>query len=186
MIICIPNTLAAKLTGKATYHHLQKSAVILYFFNQYKDWQNPHITKNISLILHKIDDTVRYLLNFPANTDTKRTLSIFFAAFDSWESFSPNQKNSPCWAKFFSSAYSKSETIGWTCPPVPHQVNALCCFVLDIIHDSNIRNVWYFFYCATCFPQWWSILGSNQWPLQCQCNALANWANRPWTRNGMT
>ena len=27
--------------------------------------------------------------------------------------------------------------------------------------------------------RWWSILDSNQWPPQCQCGALANWANRP-------
>jgi UDP-N-acetylglucosamine--N-acetylmuramyl-(pentapeptide) pyrophosphoryl-undecaprenol N-acetylglucosamine transferase len=26
--------------------------------------------------------------------------------------------------------------------------------------------------------EWWSILDSNQWPPQCQCGALANWANR--------
>jgi DNA invertase Pin-like site-specific DNA recombinase len=28
------------------------------------------------------------------------------------------------------------------------------------------------------FLEWWSILDSNQWPPQCQCGALANWANR--------
>jgi len=24
------------------------------------------------------------------------------------------------------------------------------------------------------FPVWWTILGSNQWPPQCQCGALTN------------
>jgi hypothetical protein len=44
-MIFIFNNFAANTTGKATYHHLQKTTCILYFFKAKIDWKIPYENK---------------------------------------------------------------------------------------------------------------------------------------------
>ncbi len=52
--------------------------------------------------------------------------------------------------------------------------------IMLYICQSHRKPCWDFFMWKINNLVWWSISDLNRWPLQCQCSALANWANRPY------
>jgi len=90
-MIGIRSILAAKHTGITTYHHLQNTLSMLYFFRYRSDWKNHTIRRKKSLIESSIDCTERYLLTLPEKIGTNFTSSNKAVFFSSIPQRSPNQ-----------------------------------------------------------------------------------------------
>jgi hypothetical protein len=129
-IIGILRIYAAIQTGRATYHHLQKSLSILFFFNSFAATVIPAIHFRASWIFCRVDCRVQYLLNFPAGIAMNVTSGNLLADLDSIEFASPNRKSLQSRVISVScNPYSISDVIGVICPHDHPQVNAM--FILN-------------------------------------------------------
>jgi len=125
-IIGILRIYAAIQTGSATYHHLQNSLSILFFFNSFAATAIPAIHFRASWMFCRVDCRVQYLLNFPAGIAIKVTSGNLLAVLDSIEFASPNRKSLQSRVISVScNPYSIREAIGVMCPQVHHPVNAM-------------------------------------------------------------
>ncbi len=128
---------AARHTGRATYHHLQKTWSILCFFRSRNDWTTQSRNLPRSTIFKKRDRNPGCLLRFPEEIATNLTSGRVLANFSSSCPCVQNREyvlicddiSLSCWA------YSIRECIGVTCPPVPHPAKAI--FTLFIVWMSS-------------------------------------------------